>query len=634
MHATLPIALDGQHRSATAIRAWRWLRLGPAFLGYGVAVAVYVVFAGTATSRSSGDDAADAPYNRLVDGMLLGHLYLDREVPAAILACPNPYDPRQLGRARGLPYTPESIHDLSYFRGHFYLYFSVIPAAVLFLPYHVITDSYLSQQYACALFLALGLAFVARTIVGLWNESFAEVRPVVVGAAVLAVGLVPCTPLVVERPDMYEVAICAAYFFNAMAVYALWRIARRPPKSVAAILLLATSTALAAGCRPSEISIVALIAIGFTCYWRGGFAGGVHRWRLLAAAMIPVAMVGAALLAYNYARFGDAAEFGVKYQLNLDRPDVPRFNFANLAYNGWMYLLHFPGWSTHFPFAGPWQSRWTLPATVTGAEGSIGLFSALPFVLLAFVALARWRSWASSVSWVAGSVVWIAATNALVLGLFVGNAARYQLSFAPSLVLVAVLGLFSTELALGAVSHGARAGARIAWVALLAFSVAYPVLLAYRQRGDTWLQRAVTQMWLNNQTAVIECCDHALQHDPDAIAPLELKAASEAHLGRSEDALRDFKQIVTRQPLDVNAWNYLGAITLFDSAHAAESVGYFRHALELTPNQASAHFNLAQALLQTGHPVAQAIPHLRVALRLQPDLEPARQLLWRLEFRR
>ena len=80
-------------------------------------------------------------YNLLIDGFRAGKLSLDVEVPPALKALPDPYDPVQNA--------PYRMHDVSYYKGAYYLYFGVTPAATLFWPYRVLTGKYLSEPTAC-----------------------------------------------------------------------------------------------------------------------------------------------------------------------------------------------------------------------------------------------------------------------------------------------------------------------------------------------------------------------------------------------------------------------------------------------------------------------------------------------------
>src|SRR3954469_25137775 len=79
-------------------------------------------------------------YNFLVRGWRAGHLYMAKEPSPAMNALDDPYDPAQNGEAR--------LGNPSYYRGHYYLYFSPVPAALLMLPWHALTGRELGTTYA------------------------------------------------------------------------------------------------------------------------------------------------------------------------------------------------------------------------------------------------------------------------------------------------------------------------------------------------------------------------------------------------------------------------------------------------------------------------------------------------------
>src|SRR4051812_6661882 len=81
--------------------------------------------------RAAGHHETDH-YNLLSRGFLQGHLYLDGDVPPALLTAPNPYDPATRGPV-------EVLHDASLFRGKYYIYFGPAPVVTLFLPFTVLT---------------------------------------------------------------------------------------------------------------------------------------------------------------------------------------------------------------------------------------------------------------------------------------------------------------------------------------------------------------------------------------------------------------------------------------------------------------------------------------------------------------
>ena len=158
---------------------YEWLPVTIAFL---FAIGVYWLEAATIGSETSGDLARDAYYNRLIDGFRAGHLYLAKEPPASLLALPDPYDFNANEVARGLSYTPNSLHDLSFYQGKLYMYFSIVPALILFLPYHLLTGGYISHQYACFIFATLGFGASSALVLSVRRRFFPHVRPATVAA--------------------------------------------------------------------------------------------------------------------------------------------------------------------------------------------------------------------------------------------------------------------------------------------------------------------------------------------------------------------------------------------------------------------------------------------------------------------
>ena len=106
----------------------------------------YVFIGMMCVSDRENPNPRDAPYNLLARGLLAGHLYLDKEAPAGLVALADPYDPEA-----NRPFTVNSayhLHDLSYYRGRLYLYFGAAPALLVFIPWHLLTGGWLAQWVA------------------------------------------------------------------------------------------------------------------------------------------------------------------------------------------------------------------------------------------------------------------------------------------------------------------------------------------------------------------------------------------------------------------------------------------------------------------------------------------------------
>src|SRR5665213_1759719 len=85
-------------------------------------------------------------YPLLTAGFRSGHLYVPITPRPELLALADPYDP--------VANAPYRVHDMSLFKGHYYLYFGAAPVLLFFWPYAMVTGSYPTEGLATAVFCA------------------------------------------------------------------------------------------------------------------------------------------------------------------------------------------------------------------------------------------------------------------------------------------------------------------------------------------------------------------------------------------------------------------------------------------------------------------------------------------------
>jgi len=178
-------------------------------------IGMYAYTAPMARLESSRLKAADSYYNLLVQGFGAGQLSLKKEVPPGFAQLADPYDPESNDFYRDLSY---GMSDLSYYKGHLYLYFGVTPALILFWPFVVLTGHYLFDRAAVTIFCAVGVTVSLGLLRALWRRYFAEVSAVVVVACALALGLGTGVPALLPQSDIYQVAISCGYVLTMLAL--------------------------------------------------------------------------------------------------------------------------------------------------------------------------------------------------------------------------------------------------------------------------------------------------------------------------------------------------------------------------------------------------------------------------------
>lgn len=475
-----------------------------------LAVCVIVGWFYTWTVRSSGDpwefgEEQRDYYNLLIDGWLDGQLHLKVDVPDALLQLPDPYDPRL--RPPGL-----GLHDASFYEGKYYLYFGAGPVVSLMLPFRALTGTDLPQAVAVLAFAYS--AFLAS--VALWlalrRRYFPASGAWVMVACVLTLGLAGLGPMLLRRPQVWELPIAAACCFAMLALLCIWRAlhAETARRRLGWFAGAGLGLGLAIASRPTYLVASPLLAVPLWFWWR---ADSRAPWREAASAAVPLACVGTLMALHNYLRFGHPLQFGQAYQFSLDyESKVEHFALRYVPFNGWRYFFSAAEWSRYFPFIQPAE----VPAKPPGFGGHDDVYGVMANLPLAWLALAaplalRGRSALERgrlAAWLGAAGVLFAAM-ALLLLCFFGSIARYMLEFTPALMLLATVGVLAVERIVRACDAPApRALARLAWGGLTAVSIVFGVLVSLQLNGllperNPALQRDVARR-LNEVPAAVE----------------------------------------------------------------------------------------------------------------------------------
>jgi hypothetical protein len=509
-------------------------------------------------------DPADAYYNQLVQGFRSGQLNLKREVPPGLTKLADPYDP-----AANLSYREEDrLHDVSYYKGKLYLYFGVTPVLVLFWPYAVLTGHYLFHKQAVAIFCAVGFLISVAMLAELRRQYFPEVGGVVVAACALALGLTTCVPMLLQRPDVYEVAISCAYAMVMLALAGIWRALHDPTRRCRWLAAASLAYGLAVGARPNMLFGAIILLAPVVHSWISAPAGDQRRWlvasRMLPAALVPISFVGFGLMLYNYLRFENPFEFGQHYQMSGVTEDGLQHMFSPkyLWFNFRIYFLQPVHWSRSFPFVEGIKVPPT-PAGQLGVDGPVGVLTNLPLTCMALAVPFVWRGRPAGERTVLrlliAALVMFFGISALTIGFVAGAGMRYQVDFLPALVLIAVCGVLGLERAL-AVNPRWRIAARCGWIAALLFSLVVSLLMTIQRYAEEQFRDGLGQL----------------------------------HLGRTKQAMPYFAEAVRINPSYAMA-HYYYALDLVQAGRLGEAISHYEQVLRLDPEYPGAREGLLQA---------------------------------------
>ncbi|MGH7940019.1 MAG: hypothetical protein ACREFR_02980, partial [Limisphaerales bacterium] len=211
---------------------------------------------------------------------------------------------------------------------------------------------------------------------------------------------------------------------------------------------------------------------------------------LFGSAVVPLLLVSAGLMFYNFLRFGSVFEFGWHYQLTgFENGTARQFSLAYLWFNFRFYFLEAMRWTSHFPYLTAIGAP-PLPAGYAGINGGhySGILSDYPVAWLALAAPLAWKGRpkeeTAALRWFAAGLFLFFLSCAATLCLFLTASSRYEVDFLPVLLLLAVMGIFGLE------SRAARSAlwrplARVLWCGALVYSLAFNVLAAIDSRAAT-----------------------------------------------------------------------------------------------------------------------------------------------------
>lgn len=415
-------------------------------------------------------------YDLLGRAFASGQLYLPIKPQPELLALANPQD----NSANG----PYKLLDTVLYKRHYYLYHGAAPALLLFAPWYLLTRHDLPENFAAFLLALGGYFFLSLLFVQALSFVSRPISITLLILCLLALGLSQPVPFLLHRVKVYEVAIACGYCCLSAGFYFLfrWLTASRRPALWAALSGL--SFGLAIGCRP-HLGLAGLAAFVLALLLR------LNRKDVLAF-VLPVFACCLMIAAYNYARFGNPLEFGLRYQLADTPYQNIRLSLINEVPGLYYLLLCPPDLVAEFPFfrlawREPFDSVVNLLPPRYFLEPTGGVIGLCPVALIAILTPFCWKRFggnrrifafvATMLAFVAACILFVAATGL--------TSQRFEVDFLPFLVFVACV--VACEI-LGRLPGRARTLATVAVVCLVVYSIVTNAALALQGPYDQFVQ--------------------------------------------------------------------------------------------------------------------------------------------------
>ena len=405
-------------------------------------------------------------YGALTKGFREGHLHVDFKPAPGLLALKDPYDP--------VANAPYRVHDMTLWKGNYYLYYGVSPVLVFFWPIAAVTGWYPTEGCAVAAFCGAGVAVALGLLGAVRRRHFSGAPSWALAASAAVMVLANPVAMLTQSPQFYQVPIACAFALHMAMLGAIYRSLVVAPKNGWVWLTVASvSYGLSVGARPNYLfSGFALVVPWAVLVWRSRNRVGAGV-RLGLAVFGPAFAAGLGLLLYNWLRFGSVGEFGMKYTLGGERiPDIKLMGLENIVPHLGDYLTRAGNWSRYFPF-------FAAPVGVPHGALRYG-----PWLVLVPVALVlRGRGETRGRAALVAAILVAALANFALLCVFFGLTDRYPPDYVPALLVLAGVGC----LALGERVRAVR-GAAWAVGLLAAATIFFPLAV--------WLKRFPDQAML------------------------------------------------------------------------------------------------------------------------------------------
>ncbi len=263
----------------------------------------------------------------------------------------NPYDSNL--RSKEFDKTDKMfLWDAAFYKGHYYVYFGIVPVILFYLPFNLIFGVQLSTIYLIY-FCTIITAFLITLL--LYQIVKHKYKKCSVGIFILLdLLLVYCTGLeyLVKIPEIYSVPIVCGLMFTFLGLN-LYLSSLHSRKLVKTKMTLGSlSLALVAGCRPQLLlGSLLIIPILISFYHKNKKAvAKKDYWKYVLAIIIPYIIVALLLMYYNYIRFKSPFDFGANYNLTTNDMTKRGFKFGRIPLGLFVSLFNPLPFKNVFPF--------------------------------------------------------------------------------------------------------------------------------------------------------------------------------------------------------------------------------------------------------------------------------------------
>ncbi len=280
--------------------------------------------------------------------------------------------------------------DISRFEGKDYLYFAPSAIVTLYLPYLLLTKSYLSDRIAILVFTYGAFIWSACILIYIKNKYFSKCSQWMLFISLAVIGFANVSPFLLSLHKQWELSIACGLFYLTGSIFWFCYSFKPLKPSLKRITLGSLFFGLAIGGRPNLIFAGIIFPVILYKIWKNDYFKTIkEKIYMLIALFAPFVFCLIFLFAYNYFRFGNIFEFGLSYQLIGIPHRLVFFDFKSLPINFYLYLFQIHKVSDTFPyFFLKWHNipnQYSSLVPYFNSETTFGMLNSVPYILLIFL---------------------------------------------------------------------------------------------------------------------------------------------------------------------------------------------------------------------------------------------------------
>lgn len=245
--------------------------------------------------------------------------------------------------------------DAVYYDNEYFVYFSILPILLFYLPFKLISGLYLSHSIVVFLCGAIVIFILYKILDLLCKMYFPNISISMFLYALLFLICGSGIFILSSRQLFYESCMITGIMFGLLGFYMtlkLQNVIKKPLYETLYFFLGALFFALAVACRPSYlIYSILFIPVLYKYFLKKDALINKKKFFInIIAVSIPYLVIGCTMMFLNYIRYGNVFEFGYNYQLTAIDNSNLHYKWVFLPTIFFRYLFALPHLKNSFPF--------------------------------------------------------------------------------------------------------------------------------------------------------------------------------------------------------------------------------------------------------------------------------------------